>query len=186
MAKAAICAQSSPLTWVAKWEYFYELLEEFSRISQPRTGSEEGSQFSDWTGPRTWNWVATPRGTKTDQKQIKHISSRHPGRTDSSKNMENPNEDTLCNCGTFLNNFLIKYNKDQIVLKTLLCTMMRKIEQLEEVPHSPIDRPQAGRCRCTPCIPATNQSHISSNGDLTKNSPFKWGLWPATKTTCSQ
>jgi hypothetical protein len=52
---------------------------------------------------------------------------------DSRKKMEYPYEDTPCNCGTFLNNFLIKYNKDQIVLKTLLCAMMKKIEQLEEL-----------------------------------------------------
>jgi hypothetical protein len=47
--------------------------------------------------------------------------------------MENPKEDTPYNCGTFSNNLLIKYEKDQIVLKTLLCAMMKKIEQLEEV-----------------------------------------------------
>jgi hypothetical protein len=47
--------------------------------------------------------------------------------------MENLKEDTPCNCGTFSNNFLIKYEKDQIVLKTLLHAMMKKIEQLEEL-----------------------------------------------------
>jgi hypothetical protein len=47
--------------------------------------------------------------------------------------MEYPYKDTPCNCGTFLNNFLIKYNKDQIVLKTFLCAMMEKIEHLEEL-----------------------------------------------------
>jgi hypothetical protein len=174
--------------------------------------SEEGSQFSDWTGPRTWNWVATPRGAigskwiktdqngskliKTNKKQIKCISSRHPGRTDSRKNMENPNEDTLCNCGTFLNNFLIEYNKDQIVLKTLLCTMMRKIEQLEEVQK--ICEPMGHQYPSGPRPPASQllQMHALHPGHKSisyllkwrpyKNSQFKWGLWPTTKTTCSQ
>jgi hypothetical protein len=62
-----------------------------------------------------------------------HIGSRFLDLADSRKKMENPKEDMPCNCGTFLNNFLIKYEKDQIVLKTLLCAMMKKIEQLEEV-----------------------------------------------------
>jgi hypothetical protein len=46
--------------------------------------------------------------------------------------MEN-SKDTPCNCETFLNNFLIKYEKDQIVLKILLFTLMEKIDQLEEL-----------------------------------------------------
>jgi hypothetical protein len=80
-----------------------------------------------------------PKGDKriktdqTDQKWIKCISSSYPGLTDSRQKMGNPNRTTSCNCGSSLNNFLLKYEKDQIVLKTLLCTMMRKIEQLEEV-----------------------------------------------------
>jgi hypothetical protein len=64
--------------------------------------------------------------------------------------MENPKEDTPCNCGTFSNNFLIKYEKDQIVLKNLLCAMMKKIEQLEEVQKiRESNRPSAA------CKPAT-------------------------------
>jgi hypothetical protein len=47
--------------------------------------------------------------------------------------MENSKENMPCNCGTFSYNFLIKFVKVQIVLKTLLFTMMTKIEQLEEL-----------------------------------------------------
>jgi hypothetical protein len=47
--------------------------------------------------------------------------------------MEKSKEDTLCNNGTFSNNFRIPYEKDQIVQKTLLSTMMTKIEKLEEI-----------------------------------------------------
>jgi hypothetical protein len=47
--------------------------------------------------------------------------------------MENSKEDTLCNNGTFSNNFWIQYEKDQIVQKTLLCTMITNIEKLEEI-----------------------------------------------------
>jgi hypothetical protein len=50
--------------------------------------------------------------------------------------MENSKEDTPCNCGTISNNFLTKYEKDQIVLKTLLFTMMEKIDKLEELQKS--------------------------------------------------
>jgi hypothetical protein len=56
-----------------------------------------------------------------------HICSRFLVLTDRTEKMENPKEDTPCNCGTFSNDFLIKYEKDQIVLKTLLCAMMTKI-----------------------------------------------------------
>jgi hypothetical protein len=53
--------------------------------------------------------------------------------TDRREKMEKPKEDTLCNNGTFSNDLRIQYEKDQIVLKTLLCTMMKKIEKLEEI-----------------------------------------------------
>jgi hypothetical protein len=35
--------------------------------------------------------------------------------------MENPKEDMPCNCGMLSNNFLIKYEKNQIALKTIVC-----------------------------------------------------------------
>jgi hypothetical protein len=47
--------------------------------------------------------------------------------------MENLKNDTLCNNETFSNNFRIQYEKDQIVQKTLLCTMMTKIKKSEEI-----------------------------------------------------
>jgi hypothetical protein len=56
-----------------------------------------------------------------------------PGQTDRREKMENPKKDNLCNNGTFSNNLLIQYEKNQIVLKTLLCTMMKEIEKLEEI-----------------------------------------------------
>jgi hypothetical protein len=46
--------------------------------------------------------------------------------------MENPKEDTLCINETFSNNLRIQYEKNQVVLKPLLCTMMKRIKQLEE------------------------------------------------------
>jgi hypothetical protein len=47
--------------------------------------------------------------------------------------MEIFKNDKLCNNGIFSNNFWIQYEKDQIVQKTLLCTMMTTIEKLEEI-----------------------------------------------------
>jgi hypothetical protein len=90
--------------------------------------------------------------------------------------MENLKEDMPCNCGTFLNNFLIKYEKVQIVLKTLLHAMMKKIEQLTEEsrvhgsmgPHLPIGRPQVGRYRCMSCIVPTSQFRVAQMGTLHK------------------
>jgi hypothetical protein len=54
-----------------------------------------------------------------------HIGSRYPDLADSRKKMKDSTEDTPCDCGTFLNDFLIKYKKDQIELKILLCAMMK-------------------------------------------------------------
>jgi hypothetical protein len=47
--------------------------------------------------------------------------------------MESPKEDTLCNYGKFSIDLRIQYEKDQFMLKTLLCTMKTKIEKLEEI-----------------------------------------------------
>jgi hypothetical protein len=66
--------------------------------------------------------------------------------------MKNPKGDMLCNNGTFSNDLRIQYEKDQIVLKTLLCTMMKKWRNWRKwVIRSPTARkpasPQAGRCK---------------------------------------
>ena len=50
--------------------------------------------------------------------------------------MEASNETTPCSCGPILKNFMIQHGKDQMELKTLLRTMMKKIEQLESKPKA--------------------------------------------------
>jgi hypothetical protein len=104
-----------------------------------------------------------------------HIGSL--GLTNRRQNMENPKDDTPCNNGTFSNDFQIQYEKDQIVLKTLLYTKSVKIEKLEEIlksmGQSCPDRPQeAGRLQacCCSCITPSSQFCVFPYGDYAKDS----------------
>jgi hypothetical protein len=182
---------------VNKWDDFgflsrvpkSEVLEEFSRFSLPLGRCRSNGRTlllrlccAD-RGLETEKRVETPLPQNTPARQQRKaqvntsckqadIGSRHPDLTNSRKKRETPNKDTPCNCGSILNNFRIKYEKDQIVLKTLLCTMMRKIEQLEEVQkicepmgHQYPNRPTAAR------KPATADAHPASCPQINLVSP---------------
>jgi hypothetical protein len=64
--------------------------------------------------------------------------------------------DALYNNGTFSKNFRIQYEKNQIVQKTLLCTMMTKIEKLEEILKS-MSQP------CPDHPPAAHKKPVAKN-----------------------
>jgi hypothetical protein len=78
----------------------------------------KGSNRSN--GSNRSKWIRMDQNVSKQIKQIKRIKwiiSRHPDLTDSRQKMENPNRAMPCNCRSSLNNFLLKYEKDQIVLK---------------------------------------------------------------------
>jgi hypothetical protein len=115
--------------------------------------------------------------------------------TDRREKLENPKEDTLCNNGKFLNDLRIQYEKNQIVLKIILCTMMKKNKKLEEILKS-MGQPCPGR----PPV-AHNKLAAKNEGptywlkldfvsppdrNFAKDSGIKRDLWATTETAYSQ